>query len=79
MAQAARSMHPESPWLSSRRFARLVVPYDDWEVLYRIRLQVEVELRRGSETAKGHGRDGTGPLGLIGELLRRIVGGSPSR
>jgi hypothetical protein len=70
------------PWQAlaetDQRLALLVVPYDDWEVLYRIRLQVEVGLRRGSEAAKRHGRDGTGPLGLIGELLRRIIGGSSS-
>jgi hypothetical protein len=56
------------------RIERLVVPYDDWEVLYRIRLQVELELRRGRETANGEHRDGSGPLALIGELLRRIIG-----
>jgi hypothetical protein len=48
------------------QLAGLVVPYDDWSVLYRQRLQVELTLLRREE------RDGNGgfdPLRLVGDLV----------
>lgn len=53
------------------RLARLTIPHDEWEVLYRQRLQVERDLRRraaGAEAVEG------GPLAAIGRFLRELVG-----
>lgn len=52
------------------RLARLVVPYDDWEVLYRQRLQVEGSLRQSHRRDEG---DGRGPMNFAVDLIRRLV------
>ena len=56
-----------------RRLARLVIPHEEWEVLYRERLQVEREIAgRGSRpvTADGARRDDRG--GILRTLLRAV-------
>jgi hypothetical protein len=55
------------------RLARLTIPHDEWEVLYRQRLQVERDLRERQAAARDVG-SGFGPLALIGRLLRQLVG-----
>ncbi len=67
------------------RIARLVVPYEEWEVLYRQRLQVERDLLRGhletlGEGAKPHNPIGDGESGDGGVLtrLKRAVTGPRS-
>jgi hypothetical protein len=57
------------------RLASIVIPHEEWEVLYRERLQVERELRGrrdrpAGETADGGGR---GPLAFIGRLVRAVL------
>lgn len=55
------------------RIASLNVPYDEWEVLYRQRLQVERGLRRAAASGGGS-RDGKGgPLQVIGDAIGRLV------
>jgi hypothetical protein len=54
------------------RLAKLSIPHDEWEVLYRQRLQVERDLRRASDEG-GDGK-GSGPLAFIGRVLRELVG-----
>jgi hypothetical protein len=54
------------------RLARLVVPYDDWQVLYRIRLQVE--RRMAARRRPADDGDRAGPLDVIGRVLQRIIG-----
>ena len=54
------------------RLAQLTIPHDEWEVLYRQRLQVERDLRE--RQAAEHGSVGFGPLALVGRLLRQLVG-----
>lgn len=56
------------------RLARLVVPYEEWEVLYRQRLQTERDhLRDG---LPGNDRNGSGPSdrrqGVVGRVARAI-------
>ena len=53
------------------RLAQLVVDYDDWEVLYRQRLQVERALRDSVQARQTD--DGGGPIGFVVDLLRRLV------
>jgi hypothetical protein len=54
------------------RMARLAIPHEDWEVLYRQRLQVERHLR---ERADGHrDADGRSLGGMFRELIRVLVG-----
>ena len=53
------------------RLAHLVVGYDDWEVLYRQRLQVERALRESAASRQTD--DGRGPIGFVFDLLRRLV------
>jgi hypothetical protein len=64
------------PWRAfdeiDERLAQLVVPFDDWQVLYRIRLQVERDLRQPVVRGRDEG-DGFRPLRVIGELIRRLV------
>jgi hypothetical protein len=55
------------------RLARLTIPHDEWEVLYRQRLQVERDLRERQAAARDAG-SGVGPLALVGRLLRQLVG-----
>jgi hypothetical protein len=53
------------------RLKRLTVPYEEWEVLYRQRLQVERDLlRRG--TVEPNGKPGI--LSLVVEKLEGIIG-----
>lgn len=54
------------------RLASLVVPYEEWEVLYRRRLQVERDMLRGSHSdpGTGDGRDGQG--GVLKRIVRTI-------
>jgi hypothetical protein len=60
-----------------RRLARIVIPHEEWEVLYRERLQVERELS-GSEGRPGQprrdeeGGEG-GPLAFLLRLARAIL------
>ena len=54
------------------RLARLTIPHDEWEVLYRQRLQVERDLRARQRVE--HGGVGFAPLAVIGRLLRQVVG-----
>lgn len=49
------------------RLAKLTIPHDEWEVLYRQRLQVERDLRRASD--EGPDGTGSGPLAFIGRVL----------
>jgi hypothetical protein len=70
------------PWQAlaevDERLARIVLPHDDWEVLYRIRLQVERNLRArsdrvGPEGDRG-GRNGHRAPGPVARLLSRLFG-----
>jgi hypothetical protein len=54
------------------RLARLTIPHDEWEVLYRQRLQVERDLRERQSAQRGG--VGLGPLAVVGRLLRQLVG-----
>ena len=54
-----------------QQLATIVITYDEWEVLYRQRLQVERDLRAGAmagEAIVGASTPGTAPSGLIGTL-----------
>ena len=57
----------------------LSVPYDEWEVLYRQRLQVERDLLNADIAARdGAGEptdaaEGRGPLGKVAELIKNAV------
>jgi hypothetical protein len=53
------------------RLARLVVPYEDWDVLYRQRLQVELALRDSARPPAD--TDGRGPIGFVADLIRRLA------
>ena len=54
-----------------RRLAELVIPHEEWEVLYRERLQVEREVRsHGSRP--GDGERATGGGGLLAALWRGV-------
>jgi hypothetical protein len=55
------------------RLAHLNIPHDEWEVLYRQRLQVERSVREREEAAAGRRSIGLGPLAVIGRLLRQLV------
>jgi len=53
------------------RLSRLTIPHDEWEVLYRQRLQVERDLwERGARSDRVAG---IGPLAFVGRLLRELV------
>jgi hypothetical protein len=53
------------------RLARLTIPHDEWEVLYRQRLQVERDLwERQAHRVAG---SSVGPLALVGRLFRQFV------
>ena len=61
------------------RLARLTVPYEEWEVLYRQRLQVERDLLRGERApapgeAAPEGVNETSRPGLLRRLLNAIRG-----
>jgi hypothetical protein len=53
------------------RLAHLVVPYEDWDVIYRQRLQVELTLRDSARPPVE--TDGRGPIGAVVDLIRRLV------
>jgi hypothetical protein len=59
------------------RLASLVVPYEEWEVLYRQRLQVERDMLRGSHSDPGNGDgdqgDGDRP-GVVKRIVKTIGG-----
>lgn len=59
------------------RLARIVIPHEEWEVLYRERLQVEREVGGRGDRPGGGGpdedADGRGPLAFIGRLVRSLV------
>ena len=65
-----------------RRLSRLVIAYEEWEVLYRQRLQTERDLLRASagRGSRGVADDGNGRAerrrGLIGRVVRSIGGRS---
>ncbi|HKO33318.1 MAG TPA: hypothetical protein VJY85_06195 [Candidatus Limnocylindria bacterium] len=54
------------------RLARLTIPHDEWEVLYRQRLQVERDL--WERQSRRDRVAGIGPLAFVGRLLRELVG-----
>ena len=56
------------------RLARLTIPHDEWEVLYRQRLQVERDVRERQAAARGQRGIALGPLAVLGRLLRQLVG-----
>ena len=61
--------------------ATLVVPYEEWEVLYRQRLQVERDLRVGAmagDAVLGAGTPGTGggPIATLTAVGRMLRGGA---
>jgi hypothetical protein len=62
------------PWPAlqevDHRLARLVVEHEDWEVLYRKRLQVEKALR---DRARSVEQENGGPVAFVVELIRRLV------
>jgi hypothetical protein len=53
------------------RLAGVVVPYEDWDVLYRQRLQVELALRASARPPAD--TDGRGPIGFVADLIRRLA------
>jgi hypothetical protein len=53
------------------RLAQLVIDFDDWQVLYRQRLQVERAIRQSPAAATAE--DGAGPIDFVVGLLRRLV------
>jgi hypothetical protein len=53
------------------RLAKLTIPHDEWEVLYRQRLQVERDLRRAADE-KSDGV-GSGLLAVIGRFFRELA------
>jgi hypothetical protein len=55
------------------RLATLVLPYDEWEVLYRQRLQVERDHLAG-RLAQGGGDPSRGILGKIAEGVEGLLG-----
>jgi hypothetical protein len=54
------------------RLASLVVPYEEWEVLYRQRLQVERDLLRAEDRADDRAPDGL--VGRVGRAVEALVG-----
>ena len=58
--------------LIDARLARLVVPYDEWEVLYRQRLQIERDLLRADAPSPEDTDGGSGHEGLVDRLGRAV-------
>ena len=54
-----------------QRLKELTVPYEEWEVLYRQRLQVERDLLRAGVVEP---RDGPSPLGRVMEKVADLIG-----
>ncbi len=70
-----RAAAEESLRLIDARLARLVVPYEEWEVLYRQRLQVERDLLRADERRLDDGnKGGEGLLERVGRAVEVLVG-----
>jgi hypothetical protein len=61
------------------RLSSLVVPYEEWEVLYRQRLQVERDLLRAGHVTPAEWRDGgadgggSGVLDRIGQAVEELI------
>ena len=55
-----------------QRLSSLVIPYEEWEILYRERLQAERDLLRNKSRATAAG---DGLLGWVGRVVREVVGG----
>lgn len=61
------------------RLSSLVVPYEEWEVLYRQRLQVERDLLRAGHVTPAQSRDGgadgggSGMLDRIGRAVEELI------
>ena len=53
------------------RLAQLVIDFDDWQVLYRQRLQVERAISQSPASTTAE--DGAGPIDFVVGLLRRLV------
>ncbi|HET8571028.1 MAG TPA: hypothetical protein VFN14_03995 [Candidatus Limnocylindria bacterium] len=53
------------------RLAQLAIDFDDWQVLYRQRLQVERALGRSHASAETE--DAGGPIDFVVDLIRRLV------
>ncbi len=63
-------------WLVAidKRLAELTVPYEEWEVLYRQRLQIERDLLRAHQDGSGDGAQaGEDGDGLV-DRVRRVIG-----
>jgi hypothetical protein len=60
-----------------RRLARMVIPHEEWEVLYRERLQVERDLARrgvGSRGGRPSEDDGErGPVAFLARVVRALL------
>jgi hypothetical protein len=54
------------------RLAALVVPYEEWEVLYRQRLQVERDLLRAGTLSPAESRNGEAAGGIAGRIGRAV-------
>jgi hypothetical protein len=61
-----------------RRLATLVIPHEEWEVLYRERLQVEREAQhrhaRPSQSVRGGDDEERGPIAFLLRLARALFG-----
>jgi hypothetical protein len=55
------------------RLAHLAIPHDEWEVLYRQRLQVERDVREREAAAGGQRGFGFDPLALIARMVRGLL------
>lgn len=61
------------------RLSSLVVPYEEWEVLYRQRLQVERDLLRAGHVTPAESRDGgadgggSGVLDRVGRAVEELI------
>jgi hypothetical protein len=72
-------------WLVAvdKRLAELMVPYEEWEVLYRQRLQIERDLLRARQRLPGDvpaddahegGNDGDGLVGRVRRVIGNLAG-----
>jgi hypothetical protein len=68
----ARAGAMEALNVVDKRLAGLVVPYEEWEVLYRQRLQVERDLLRAEQRAAEAARDGV--LERVGRAVEALIG-----
>ena len=58
-----------------RRLASVVVPEDEWEVLYRERLQIERDLLRDHQDGRDDGREDESRRPSLAGWLRGLVRG----